>query len=61
MSSKTVTAASGFTDVCDCRQLSWLTADSHDSCQQPQIYVKPEAAITIFELLMMFSVSLKTC
>ena len=35
--SKTVIAASGFTYVCGCRQL----------------YVKPEAAITVFELLMM--------
>jgi len=33
---------------------------SHDSCQQPQTYVKPEAAITAFELLMMSSVSLET-
>jgi hypothetical protein len=30
------------------------------SCQQPQTYVKPEAAITVFELLMMCGVSLKT-
>jgi hypothetical protein len=26
------------------------------SCQQPQTYVKPEAAITVFELLMMSGV-----
>ena len=44
--------------VCVCRQLSWL---SHDSCRQPQTYVKPEAAITVFELLMMSGVSLETC
>jgi len=31
------------------------------SCRQPQTYVKPEAAITVFELLMMNSVSLETC
>jgi hypothetical protein len=24
-----------------------------DSCRQPQTYVKPEAAITVFELLIM--------
>jgi hypothetical protein len=34
---------------------------SHDSCRQPQTYVKPEAAITFFELLMMSGVSLETC
>ena len=28
----------------------------HDSCRQPQTYVKPEAAITVFELLMMSGV-----
>jgi len=33
---------------------------SHDSCLQPQTYVKPEAAITVFELLMMSGVSLET-
>jgi len=33
---------------------------SHDSCRQPQTYVKPEAAITVFELLMMSGVSLET-
>ena len=32
-----------------------------DSCRQPQTYVKPEAAITVFELLMMSGVSLETC
>jgi hypothetical protein len=32
---------------------------SHDSCRQPQTYVKPEAAITVFELLMMGGVSLE--
>jgi len=48
----------GFMYVCGCRQLSWL---SHDSCQQPQTYVKPEAAITVVELLMMSGVSLEAC
>jgi hypothetical protein len=43
---------------CGCRQLSWL---SHDSCRQPQTYVKSEAAITVCELLMMSGVSLETC
>jgi len=32
-----------------------------DSGWQPQTYVKPEAAITVFELLMMSGVSLETC
>jgi len=31
------------------------------SCQQPKTYVKPEAAITVFELLMMGGVSPETC
>jgi hypothetical protein len=30
---------------------------SHDSCRQPQTYVKPEAAITVFEVLMMSGVA----
>jgi hypothetical protein len=46
-SSKNVIAASGFTYVCGCRE--------------PQTYVKPEAAIKLFELLMISGVSLKTC
>jgi hypothetical protein len=46
-SSKTVSAASGFTYVCGCRP--------------PQTYEKPEAAITDFELLMMSGVSLEIC
>jgi hypothetical protein len=33
---------------------------SHESYQQPQTYVKPEAAITAFELLMMSGASLET-
>jgi len=33
---------------------------SHDSCRQPRKYVKLEAAITVFELLMMRVVSLET-
>jgi hypothetical protein len=31
-----------------------------DSCRQPQTYVKSEAAITVFELLMMSGMSLET-
>jgi hypothetical protein len=31
------------------------------SCRQPNTYVKSEAAITVFELLMMGGVSLETC
>jgi len=34
---------------------------SHDSCRQPQTYAKPEAAVTVFELLMMGGVSPETC
>ena len=34
---------------------------SHRSGRQPQTYVKPEAAITVFELLMMGGVSPETC
>jgi hypothetical protein len=34
---------------------------SHDSCRQPQTYVKQKAAIRVFELLMMNGVSLETC
>jgi hypothetical protein len=37
---------------------SWF---SHDNCRQPQTYVKSEAAITVFELLMMSGVSLEKC
>ena len=37
----------------------WLRAA--DRGRQPQTYVKPEAAITVFELLMMSGVSLETC
>jgi len=33
----------------------------HRSGRQPNTYVKPEAAITVFELLMMGSMSLETC
>jgi hypothetical protein len=33
----------------------------HGSCWQSQMYVKPEAAITVFELLIMSGVSLETC
>jgi hypothetical protein len=57
-SSKTVIAAFGFTYVCGCRLQFPVNLDSD---RQPQTYVKPEAAITFFELLMMSDVSLETC
>jgi hypothetical protein len=34
---------------------------NHRSGRQPKTYVKPEAAITVFELLMMGGLSPKTC
>jgi hypothetical protein len=34
---------------------------SHGSGRQPKPYVKPETAITVFELLMMDGVSSETC
>jgi hypothetical protein len=37
----------------------WLPVTVSD--RQPRMYVKPEAANTVFELLMMSSVSLETC
>jgi hypothetical protein len=49
-SSKTVIAASGFT-----------YGFGYRSGRQPISYVKPEAAITVFELLMMGGVSPETC
>jgi hypothetical protein len=39
--------------------LRWLSHRSGN--RQPKTYVKPEAAITVFELLMMGGVSPKTC
>jgi hypothetical protein len=33
----------------------------HDNCRQPQTFLKPEAAITVFELLMMSVLWLETC
>ena len=57
-SSKTLIAASGFTYVFGCPPLRWL---SHHNGGQLKIYVKPEAAITVFELLMMGGVSSETC
>jgi len=57
-SSKTVIAASGFTCVFGCQPLRWL---SHRSGWQPKTYVKPEAAITVFELLVMGGLSPETC
>ena len=56
-SSKTVIAASGSTYVCGCRPLRRL---SHRSGRQSKTYVKPEAAITVFELLV-GGVSPETC
>jgi hypothetical protein len=56
--SKTVIAASGFTYVFGCQLLQWL---SHCNSWQPKTYVKPETAITVFELLMMDGVSPETC
>jgi hypothetical protein len=57
-SSKTVIVAFGFTYVFVCRQLRWL---SHRSGLQPKTNVKPEAAITVFDLVMMGGVSPETC
>jgi len=56
--SETEIAASGFTYVFGCRPLQWL---SHRSGRQPKTYVKPKAAITVFELLMVGGVSPETC
>jgi hypothetical protein len=39
----------------------WELSLSHRSYRIPKTYVKPEAAITVFELLMMGGVSRKTC
>jgi len=39
-------------------RLQWL---SQRSGRQPKAYVKPEAAITVFELLMMGGMSPETC
>jgi hypothetical protein len=52
-SSKTAILASVFTYVCGCRPLS--------SSRQSQTYVKTEAAIAVFKLLMMSGVTLETC
>jgi len=38
-----------------------VSPDSHRSGQQPKTYVKPEAVITVFELLMMGGASPETC
>jgi hypothetical protein len=55
-SSKTVIAASYFTYVFGCQLLSHRSGN-----RQPKTYVKSEAAITVFELLMMKGVSPETC
>ena len=39
----------------------WEIPLNHDSCRQPQTYVKPEATITVFGLLMMSGVLPETC
>jgi len=57
-STKTAIAASGFTYIVGCSPLRWLT---HHSGRQPKMNVKPEAAITVFELLTMGVVSPETC
>jgi hypothetical protein len=57
---KIVIAASDFTYVYGCRlPLWWLSHRSGN--RQPKTYVKPDAAITVFELLMMGGVSSETC
>ena len=57
---KNVIAASGFTYLFGCRlPLRWLSHRSGN--RPPQTYVKPEAAIRVFELLMMGNVSSETC
>ena len=53
-------AASGFTYVFDC-QLPQRWHRHRSGNWQPKTYVKPEAAITVFELLMMGDVSPETC
>jgi len=55
-SSKTVIAASGFTYVFGCR----LPLSHRSGNRQPKTCVKPEAEITVFELLLMGGVSPKT-
>jgi len=47
-----------YSNVFGCRPLRWL---SHRSGRQPKTYVKPEAAIRVFEFLMMGGVSPETC
>ena len=55
---KSVIPASGFTYFFGCRPLRWL---SHRSGRQPKTYIRPEAEITVFALLMMGGVSPETC
>jgi hypothetical protein len=57
-SNVTVITASGFIHMYCCLLLSWLRRRSG---RQPKTYVKPEAANTVFELLMMGGVSPETC
>jgi len=42
-------------------ELNWTLLCGCWQCRQPQTYVKPEAVITGFELLMMSGLSLETC
>ena len=59
-SSKAVIAASCFTYVFGFRlPLRWLSHRSGN--RKPKTYVKPEAAITVFELLIIGGVSPETC
>jgi len=46
---------------CNLQRLVLHTLVVAGSCRQPQTYVKPEAAITVFGVLMMSGVSLETC
>jgi hypothetical protein len=55
-SSKTVITASGFTYV-----LHSYVITASGFTHVLQTYVKPEAVITVFELLMISGVSLETC
>jgi len=42
-------------------RVDWEFPLNLDSGRKPQTYVKPEATITVFELLMMSGMSLETC
>jgi hypothetical protein len=53
-------STSGFTHVSGCRLPLRCPSQRSDN-RQPKTYVKPEAAITVFEILMMGGVSPETC